>query len=44
MGLFEQMGIDDQEEGVYDDFPAEFDITASEDYPVEDYEGQDNVQ
>ena len=27
-GLFEQMGIDDQEEGVYDDFPADFDITS----------------
>ncbi|MCI9162778.1 MAG: transcription termination/antitermination protein NusA [Lachnospiraceae bacterium] len=41
MGLFEQMGIDDQEEGVYDDFPAGFDLTApDEDYPVEDFEEQ----
>lgn len=29
-GLFEQMGIDDQEEGVYDDFPADFDLTSLE--------------
>ncbi len=41
MGLFEQMGIDDQEEGVYDDFPADFDLTSlEEDYPVENYEEQ----
>ena len=30
MGLFEQMGIDDQEEGVYDDFPADFDLASLE--------------
>ncbi len=30
MGLFEQMGIDYQEEGVYDDFPEDFEINASE--------------
>ncbi len=41
-GLFEQMGIDDQEEGVYDDFPADFEIAASEDYPEENYEEQEN--
>ena len=29
-GLFEQMGIDDQEEGVYDDFPADFDLASLE--------------
>ena len=32
-GLFEQMGIDDQEEGVYDDFPADFDITSLDEEP-----------
>ena len=26
MGLFEQMGIDDQEEGVYDDLPGDFEF------------------
>ena len=66
MGLFEQMGIDDQEEGVYDDFPADFGLgtleeepmseesadaelpdeileeSPDENYPVEDYEEQEN--
>jgi N utilization substance protein A len=32
MGLFEQMGIDYQEEGVYDEFPEDFEINASDDY------------
>lgn len=43
MGLFEQMGIDYQEEGVYDDFPADFEITASDsDYQNVDYDTEDN--
>lgn len=43
MGLFEQMGIDYQEEGVYDDFPADFEITASDsDYQNVDYDAEDN--
>lgn len=45
MGLFEQMGIDYQEEGVYEDFPADFEITASDDnYQPDDYDEQNNVQ
>ncbi len=32
MGLFEQMGIDYQEEGVYDDLETDFEISATEDY------------
>ncbi len=41
MGLFEQMGIDYQEEGVYEDFPADFEITASDDnYQPDDYDEQ----
>ncbi len=31
MGLFEQMGIDEQEEGVFEDFPEDFEINADED-------------
>lgn len=43
MGLFEQMGIDYQEEGVYDDFPADFEITASDsDYQNVDYDTENN--
>lgn len=43
MGLFEQMGIDYQEEGVYDDFPADFEITASDsDYQNVDYDTEEN--
>lgn len=45
MGLFEQMGIDYQEEGVYDDFQADFEISASEnDYLPENYDEQDSMQ
>jgi len=41
MGLFEQMGIDYQEEGVYEDFPADFEITTSDDnYQPDDYDEQ----
>lgn len=44
-GLFEQMGIDDQEEGVYDDFPADFDLASSdEDYPVEEDCAEENYE
>jgi len=39
MGLFEQMGIDYQEEGVYDDFQTDYEVTASDGY---DYGDQDN--
>ena len=39
MGLFEEMGIDYQEEGVYDDFQADFEVTASDGY---DYDTQNN--
>lgn len=36
MGLFEQMGIDYQEEGVYDDFQTDYEVSASdEDYTEE---------
>ncbi len=45
MGLFEQMGIDDQEEGVYEDFPADFEFSASDDgYAPEDYERDQQEQ
>ncbi len=37
-GLFEQMGIDYQEEGVYDDLDADFEIPATDDYAVEENE------
>ena len=37
-GLFEQMGIDYQEEGVYDDLDADFEIPTTDDYAVEDTE------
>ncbi len=39
MGLFEEMGIDYQEEGVYDDFQTDYEVTASDGY---DYDVQDN--
>ena len=35
MGLFEQMGIDYQEEGVYDDLEADFEISAADDYSAD---------
>ncbi len=43
MGLFEQMGIDEQEEGVYEDFPEDFEINADEDgyYQAEEEEEED---
>lgn len=45
MGLFEQMGIDYQEEGVYEDFLADFEISTSDDnYQPDDYDDQNNVQ
>ncbi len=45
MGLFEQMGIDDQEEGVYEDFPADFEFSASEDgYDPENSDGDHQEQ
>ncbi|MCD8122127.1 MAG: transcription termination factor NusA [Clostridiales bacterium] len=37
MGLFEQMGIDYQEEGVYDEFETDFEVSASNDYQNTDY-------
>lgn len=37
MGLFEEMGIDYQEEGVYDDLQADFGLGASGDYPADGY-------
>ncbi len=36
-GLFEQMGIDYQEEGVYDEFETDFEVSASNDYQNTDY-------
>lgn len=43
MGLFEQMGIDYQEEGVYDDFPADFEISASDSsYQDVDFDTENN--
>lgn len=45
MGLFEQMGIDDQEEGVYEDFPADFEFSASDDgYAPEGYDEDQQEQ
>ncbi|MGL5437742.1 MAG: transcription termination factor NusA [Lachnospiraceae bacterium] len=35
LGLFEEMGIDYQEEGVYDDFQNSFDNTAPDEYQTE---------
>lgn len=35
LGLFEQMGIDYQEEGVYDSLEADFEISAIDDYPAD---------
>ena len=35
MGLFEQMGIDYQEEGVYDNLDADFEISATEEYSAD---------
>lgn len=32
MGLFEEMGIDYQEEGVYDNLDADFEVSATDDY------------
>ena len=32
LGLFEEMGIDYQEEGVYDNLETDFEISATEDY------------
>lgn len=40
MGLFEQMGIDYQEEGVYDEFPEDFEINASDDYQPDNRDEQ----
>lgn len=37
MGLFEEMGIDYQEEGVYDDFQTDFEVSASDDTYTDDY-------
>lgn len=36
MGLFEQMGIDYQEEGVYDDFQTDYEVSASDEIYAED--------
>ncbi len=45
MGLFEQMGIDDQEEGVYEDFPEDFEFSTSDDgYVPEGYEEDQQEQ
>ena len=32
LGLFEEMGIDYQEEGVYDNLDADFEVSATDDY------------
>jgi len=38
MGLFEEMGIDYQEEGVYDDFQTDFEVSASdESYQTDEF-------
>jgi N utilization substance protein A len=42
MGLFEQMGIDYQEEGVYDEFPEDFEINASDEYQPDHNEDEAN--
>ncbi len=39
LGLFEEMGIDDQAEGVYDNLDADFEISATEDYS-DGYQGE----
>ncbi len=36
MGLFEEMGIDYQEEGVYDDFQTDYEVSASEETYTEE--------
>lgn len=36
MGLFEQMGIDYQEEGVYDDFQTDYEVSASDENYTEE--------
>ncbi|MCI6885738.1 MAG: transcription termination factor NusA [Lachnospiraceae bacterium] len=36
MGLFEEMGIDSQEEGVYDDFQTDYEVSASGDTYTDD--------
>ena len=35
MGLFEEMGIDYQEEGVYDNIDADFEVSATDEYSAE---------
>ena len=40
MGLFEEMGIDYQEEGVYDDFQTDFEVSASGDTYSDDFSGE----
>ena len=35
MGLFEEMGIDYQEEGVYDNLDADFEVSATDEYSAE---------
>lgn len=41
MGLFEEMGIDYQEEGVYDDFQTDFEVSASdESYQTDEFSGE----
>ena len=35
MGLFEEMGIDYQEEGVYDNLDADFEVSATGEYSAE---------
>lgn len=38
LGLFEEMGIDYQEEGVYDDFQTNYEDGEADDYQIEDQE------
>lgn len=38
LGLFEEMGIDYQEEGVYDDFQTDYEDGEADDYQIEDQE------
>ena len=40
MGLFEEMGIDYQEEGVYDDFQTDFEVSASGDTYSDKFSGE----
>lgn len=40
MGLFEEMGIDYQEEGVYDDFQTDFEVSASGDTYSDELSGE----